>query len=54
MGGGRLIVEQDDFGPTTGISREDAYEGTVVAEREMSKVRIKLRYRGDTRGMVSG
>lgn len=51
MGGGRLIVEQDDFGPTTGISREDAYEGTVVAEREMSKVRIKLRYRGDTRGM---
>lgn len=44
---------------TTGRSeasryQESGYDGTVVSvEREMIKVRVKLRYRNDTRGMVS-
>ncbi|KAI5475051.1 hypothetical protein MNV49_002043 [Pseudohyphozyma bogoriensis] len=32
-------------------SRVGEEESTVMGEREMSKVRIKLRYRDDTRGM---
>lgn len=35
-----------------GADLDDGYEGTVISEREMSKVRVKLRFKADTRGMV--
>lgn len=51
MGVGRAGTEGSRYDDETG------YEGTVMSasgmDREMSKVRVKLRYNNDTRGMVS-
>ena len=47
MGGGRAGTEGSRYDDET-----TGYEGTIM-DREMSKVRVKLRYNNDTRGMVS-
>ncbi|KAM0753663.1 hypothetical protein T439DRAFT_310458 [Meredithblackwellia eburnea MCA 4105] len=39
------------YGSTMMSRTELEDEGTIVSEREMNKVRIKLRFNGDTRGM---
>lgn len=50
-GGGsirRRLVYDDD----SGAFIDESHEGSVVAEREMSKIRVKLRFLDDVRGMV--
>ena len=41
------------FGESSRGDLDDGYESTVFSDREMSKVRVKLRCKTDTRGMVS-
>jgi hypothetical protein len=56
---GGALMRQGSVG-ASGESKERSWGGeeyevmtTFIGEREMSKVRVKLRFQGDTRGMVS-
>lgn len=55
VGGGAGRQRMDSLGGNAaGRSPEEAERGVALfGEREMSKVRVKLRFQGDTRGMVS-